>query len=124
MPQSAAALPDRFRDVEHLEDVMTTPSAALSAELRELPGDLMMLGVGGKIGPTLARLAKRAAPGKRVVGVARFSEPGLRQRSTPRASIASRPICSIARAGGGVAKTAQHGVHGRPQVRLVRPARI
>jgi nucleoside-diphosphate-sugar epimerase len=40
------------------------------------------LGVGGKIGPTLARLAKRAAPGKRVVGVARFSEKGLRAQLT------------------------------------------
>jgi nucleoside-diphosphate-sugar epimerase len=80
MAQSAAALPDRFRDVEHLEDVMTAPSAALTAELRELPGDLIILGVAGKIGPTLARLAKRAAPGKRIVGVARFSEPGSRQQ--------------------------------------------
>src|ERR1700704_2794039 len=80
MPQSAAALPDRFRDVEPLEDVMTTPSAALTAELRELPGDLIILGVAGKIGPTLARLAKRAAPGKRIVGVARFSEPGSRRQ--------------------------------------------
>ena len=59
---------------------MTTPSAALTAELRELPGDLIILGVAGKIGPTLARLAKRAAPGKRIVGVARFSEPGSRQQ--------------------------------------------
>jgi nucleoside-diphosphate-sugar epimerase len=31
------------------------------------------------MGPTLARLAKRAAPAKRVVGVARFSQPGLRR---------------------------------------------
>src|SRR5258708_34333003 len=82
MPESRAALPDRFRDVAHLEGVMTTPSAALSAELQRLPGDLIILGVGGKIGPTLAGLAKRAAPGKRVVGVARFSEPGLRERLT------------------------------------------
>src|SRR5207248_8085065 len=37
-------------------------------------------GVGGKIGPTLARLAKRAAPNRRVVGVARFSERGLREK--------------------------------------------
>ena len=59
---------------------MTAPSAALTAELRELPGDLIILGVAGKIGPTLARLAKRAAPGKRIVGVARFSEPGSRQQ--------------------------------------------
>jgi nucleoside-diphosphate-sugar epimerase len=73
-------LPDRFRDVEHLEQVMTTPSAALSTALQDLPGDIVVLGVGGKIGPSLAQLAKRAAPGKRVVGVARFSEKGLREK--------------------------------------------
>src|SRR6266446_6247871 len=78
--QSPNALPDRLRDVEHLEEVMTTPAAALIAALQELPGDIIILGVGGKIGPTLARLAKRAAPGKRVVGVARFSEKGVREK--------------------------------------------
>jgi nucleoside-diphosphate-sugar epimerase len=82
MLDPTAALPDRFRDVDHLEDVMTTPSAALTAELGALDGDLIVLGVGGKIGPTLARLARRAAPGKRVVGVARFSEAGLRDKLT------------------------------------------
>jgi nucleoside-diphosphate-sugar epimerase len=39
----------------------------------------MVLGVGGKMGPTLARLARNAAPDKRVIGVARFSEAGLRE---------------------------------------------
>ena len=48
--------------------------------MEQVPGDIIILGVGGKIGPTLARLAKRAAPGKRVVGVARFSETGLREQ--------------------------------------------
>jgi nucleoside-diphosphate-sugar epimerase len=80
--QSSAALPDSLHDVAHLEDVKTTPSPALTAELRALPGDLVILGIGGKIGPTLARLARRAAPAKRVVGVARFSEPGLREALT------------------------------------------
>src|SRR5262245_27909731 len=80
MTQPPAALPDRFRDVEHLEEVMTTPSTALRAALEALAGDIIVLGVGGKIGPTLARLAGRAAPGKRVVGVARFSEKGLREQ--------------------------------------------
>src|SRR5437588_7047315 len=75
-------LPDRFRDVEHVEDVMTAPSPELTAELGKVDGDLIILGVGGKIGPTLARLAKRAAPGKRVIGVARFSEKGLRESLT------------------------------------------
>jgi nucleoside-diphosphate-sugar epimerase len=80
MTQHPPALPDRFRDAEHLEDVMTTPSPVLQAEFGALSGDLIILGVGGKMGPTLARLAKRAAPGKRIIGVARFSEAGLRQK--------------------------------------------
>ena len=73
-------LPERFTDVAHLEDVMSTPAAELGADLNRLSGDILILGVGGKMGPTLARLAKRAAPGKRVVGVARFTEPGLREK--------------------------------------------
>ena len=72
-------LPARFDSVEAVEDFMTTPSEALIADLARIPGDIMVLGVGGKMGPTLARLAKRAAPGKRVMGVARFSEPGVRE---------------------------------------------
>src|SRR5262245_49292544 len=80
MTQSPDALPDRLREVEHLEEVMTTPSPALIAALQELAGDIIILGVGGKIGPTFARLAKRAAPDKRVVGVARFSETGVREK--------------------------------------------
>jgi nucleoside-diphosphate-sugar epimerase len=73
-------LPDRFDNVAHLEDVMTTPSPALETDLAGVDGDLMVLGVGGKMGPTLARMAKRAAPGKRVIGVARFSEKGLQEK--------------------------------------------
>ena len=73
-------LPPRFEDADHLEEVMTRPSLALAADLDRAAGDIMVLGVGGKMGPTLARMAKRAAPGRRVIGVARFSEPGLRER--------------------------------------------
>jgi nucleoside-diphosphate-sugar epimerase len=39
----------------------------------------MVLGVGGKMGPTLAGLAKAALPDRRVTGVARFSEPGVKE---------------------------------------------
>ncbi len=70
-------LPDRFDDVEALDEFMTRPGPALIADLAEVDGDIIVLGVGGKMGPTLARLAKRAAPDKRVIGVARFSESGL-----------------------------------------------
>ena len=73
-----ASLPDRFEDVAHLEEVMTTPSPALVEDLAGVDGDLLVLGVGGKMGPTLARLARRAAPGKRIVAVARFSDPAVR----------------------------------------------
>src|SRR5438105_1505858 len=75
-----AVLPDFFRDVAHLEEFMTMPSPVLREEFGALAGDLIILGVAGKIGPTLARLAKRAAPDKRVVGVARFSEAGVREK--------------------------------------------
>jgi len=73
----AAAFPERFETAEALEDFMTTPSRDLARDLAALDGDIMVLGVGGKMGPTLARLARRAAPDKRVIGVARFSEKGL-----------------------------------------------
>ena len=75
-----AALPERFADIEALEEFMSAPSPDLTRELASLTGDIMVLGVGGKMGPTLARMARRAAPAKRVIGVARFSEPGLRER--------------------------------------------
>jgi nucleoside-diphosphate-sugar epimerase len=75
----AMRLPDRFANVQQLEEQMSQPSAALVSELERAPGDIMVLGVGGKMGPTLARMAKRAAPGRRVIGVARFSQPGLRE---------------------------------------------
>ena len=72
--------PTRLESVEALEECLSRPSPALVAEWRHVPGDLLVLGVGGKMGPTLARMAKRADPARRVIGVARFSEPGLRER--------------------------------------------
>ncbi|MFP6771405.1 MAG: NAD-dependent epimerase/dehydratase family protein [Alphaproteobacteria bacterium] len=75
-----ADFPDGFADVAALEEFMTRPSQALIDDLAGLDGDIMVLGVGGKMGPTLARLAKRAAPDKRVIGVARFSEAGLAEQ--------------------------------------------
>ncbi|MFO1299625.1 MAG: NAD(P)-dependent oxidoreductase [Burkholderiaceae bacterium] len=72
-----SALPKRFDDVEALESFMSEPSPALVADLEKVDGDIMVLGVGGKMGPTLARMARRAAPGRRVIGVARFSDPSL-----------------------------------------------
>ena len=77
---SYPALPERIADVDQLEEVLSRPDAALEADLAAVDGDILVLGVAGKMGPTLARMAKRAAPGRRVIGVARFSEPGVREK--------------------------------------------
>jgi nucleoside-diphosphate-sugar epimerase len=75
----SARLPQHgFATVAELEAFMADPPEALIADLAHLPGDILVLGVAGKMGPTVARLAKRAAPDKRVVGVARFSDPAMR----------------------------------------------
>lgn len=71
------ALPARFTDTAALDDFMSLPSEDLISDLAAVEGDIMVLGVGGKMGPSLARLAKRAAPEKRVIGVARFSDAEL-----------------------------------------------
>ena len=64
---------------ERLNKMLTTPSEALSGELGRLEGDILVLGAGGKMGPTLCVLAKNAlrAAGveKRVIAVSRFSDP-------------------------------------------------
>lgn len=73
-------LPKSFRDEAALEDFMTGPGPELVRDLGTVEGDILVLGVGGKMGPTLARLAKRAAPAKNVIGVARFSDEGLERK--------------------------------------------
>jgi hypothetical protein len=80
MHLSESALPASFDDVEALEAFLASPDPALVDDLAQVGGDLMVLGVGGKMGPTLARLARAAAPDRRIIGVARFSEAGLRER--------------------------------------------
>ena len=73
-----SALPLRFDDVEALETFMSEPTPGLVADLARIDGDIIVLGVGGKMGPTLARMARRAAPGRRVIGVARFTDATLK----------------------------------------------
>lgn len=58
------------------------PSHELVAAMAALEGDILLLGVGGKIGPSLAKLAKQAVDQsgmpRRVIGVSRLTEPGLK----------------------------------------------
>ena len=72
-------LPETIPDIAALDDLLCRPSQALIDDLNKVDGDLMILGVAGKMGPTLAGLAKAALPGRRVIGVARFSEPGSKE---------------------------------------------
>lgn len=71
--------PDKFDNVEALESYLTTPGDALVHDMNGVDGDLVVLGAGGKMGPTLARLAKNAAPAKTIYAVARFSDPEVKR---------------------------------------------
>jgi hypothetical protein len=86
-------LPQRFADAAALEEFMSLPTPGLVDDLARVDGDIMVLGVGGKMGPTLARMAKRAAPDKRVIGVARFSDPVVMEALSATASNASPATC-------------------------------
>jgi nucleoside-diphosphate-sugar epimerase len=65
-----------------LEEILSRPSDADVAAIAQLEGDLLILGAGGKMGPSLARRARRAVEKgkvrKRIVAVARFSDNSLR----------------------------------------------
>jgi nucleoside-diphosphate-sugar epimerase len=79
-----ASKPILIEDVEQLETLLSEPTPGAIQAMGALDGDVVVLGVGGKMGPTLARMAKRASElaGKkrRVIGVARFSSPSLESR--------------------------------------------
>lgn len=62
------------RSEAELEDVLSRPSPSLPAVLNDAPGDIIVLGAGGKMGPSLARMAKRADPSRRVIAVSRWSD--------------------------------------------------
>jgi hypothetical protein len=74
MPLTRDNLPDTISDIADLDDLLCRPSHALIDDLNKVDGDIMILGVAGKMGPTLAGLAKAALPHRRVIGVARFSD--------------------------------------------------
>ena len=71
------ALPERIDDEQHLERLLSEPTRAAIEALGRIDGDLIVLGAGGKMGPSLARMARRAfeAAGveRRVIAVSRFS---------------------------------------------------
>jgi len=72
-PARADAPETRPRDEDELEELLSRPTPALGAALARTPGDVMVLGAGGKMGPSLARMARRADPARRVLAVSRWT---------------------------------------------------
>jgi nucleoside-diphosphate-sugar epimerase len=70
-------------ELELLEREILKPSGALLADMKSIEGDLILLGVAGKMGPSMARLAKQASDQagtkRRIIGVSRFSDPDTRK---------------------------------------------
>jgi nucleoside-diphosphate-sugar epimerase len=72
-----------MKTIEELEARMTKPSAKLVQDIQGLDGDILLLGIGGKMGPTLGKLAvnavKEAGVKKRIIGASRLSDPSMRE---------------------------------------------
>src|ERR1700751_4361325 len=73
-----------IRDEAQLEELLSQSTESLGRTMEALKGDIIVLGVAGKMGPTLARMAKRASDAagvkRRVIGLSRFSSAALQRR--------------------------------------------
>jgi uncharacterized protein YbjT (DUF2867 family) len=79
-------LPPAPHDETELEELLSRPDAGAVRSLAACPGDVLILGAGGKMGPSLARMARRAADEadggashRRVIAVSRFSSGAGRE---------------------------------------------
>ena len=70
-------------DLPDLEERLSRPTPAVVDMMRQIPGDFIVLGAAGKMGPSLARMIKRASDdagtSRRVIAVSRFSSPGSQE---------------------------------------------
>jgi len=67
-------------DVRELEELLSEPTAVTREVLRATEGDVVVLGAGGKMGPTLALMLRKAAPDKRIYAVSRFGDGNVQAR--------------------------------------------
>ncbi len=69
--------PEVIENEQQLEELLSRPSPEVVELLKTLDGDIIFLGIAGKIGPSIARMAKRgsdeAGVVRRIIGVSRFS---------------------------------------------------
>jgi dTDP-4-dehydrorhamnose reductase len=79
-----AVTPSAPRDDDELEELLSRPTPAVVDALRRIPGDVIVLGAGGKMGPSLTTMVRRAADAlddRRIVtAVSRFSSPDAAAR--------------------------------------------
>lgn len=84
MPDPSRPIPAPPETIEQLEDALSNPWEDVVKLFETLDGDIIFLGVGGKMGPTMARMARRAADlsgkSRRIIGVSRFSDASVRKR--------------------------------------------
>jgi nucleoside-diphosphate-sugar epimerase len=77
-------IPEEFVDVEALEEFLSRPTVDVVDAVARFEGDLMILGAGGKMGPTLSTMAQRAVDAsgvaRRVIAVSRFSDTEVADR--------------------------------------------
>ena len=85
------SLPATVPTPEALDELLSRPSDALVEDLRALDGDILVLGAGGKVGPTLTRMAHRA------LAAAGATATGPASRRV--IAVASRPLPALAREG-------------------------
>ncbi|MCM4172787.1 NAD(P)-dependent oxidoreductase [Arenibacter sp. TNZ] len=71
--------PEFFKNEEELEEAISRPTPEVVKMMETLEGDIIFLGVSGKMGISMAHMAKRACDmagiKKRIIGVSRFSQP-------------------------------------------------
>ena len=67
-------------DEHSLEDMLSKPSEAVRQVLAATKGDIVVLGAGGKMGPTLAMMLKKASTNQTIYAVSRFSNEAVRSR--------------------------------------------
>ncbi len=76
--------PDKISNEEQLEELLSRPGDKVTEMFSRLDGDIMFLGIGGKIGPSLAYMAKRACDKarvkKKIIGVSLFESEEQRQK--------------------------------------------
>ena len=72
-----------MEDLKALEERYTRPSEALIADVKKIKGDIVLLGIGGKMGPSMGKLLvdalREAGMPNRVIGISRFSNPQAKE---------------------------------------------